>query len=759
MESLRGRHGCDWCSLLPDEPDSLSEAIRVVERFYTTAQQELSLIPLVDELADQEVDNLLAWLYRVGQWFPLGTATRKELLSDWANVCETSTIGGPELNEGRGIEWRRTPTLRMESVLKFLRFLRELLPRSCPSTLIDVLNWLRTPTRRFGSTENNGKMRNWSSLSGLSVPPFNGFLFDAHGKAANRSAEAELMDHWSQWCDLRVCCRAIEKSLAHVQYDLRTDISSCLDDWKQPCHPSVAAYRSIVVGWKIDDCLTRELREAIRSRGELPRRWELEEDTPIRDTKELREWLVRLRDRCFGPDLSGGIFAPSNEERLQTAKAAVINVDRALLDWGHQNRPDSGTPADLHDAERMVNRMVDWLTNTEFQGSNANDDGGKADASLTSTITVNDLLKVLGDVDWCKEKARELGERSRASGAPLQGSLAAALLINASHYQNEAAQHGKKIPKCREVEMLRTICKAADKTLSKSALEAVLAEAALRAGKTLSEVNLLSLADAVALLSPVVRRDGPDTQWRTSVDRFPATHRGDLGFVEDVAKEIADQAEFMKRQAYSDQSFNQAINGIRVRIPEALERMKSWEQSLPDHAKPVSLTLQRELSLGTIVGLAERLSPLVDSLRNAAEEMWLNSSSAGANDRIQSEVETNSISGSRSGFGGKKSKRSTSAGEARAKVIAAFTKHHDYYGGRCWNYDPIGCTALARAADVAKSTATGWFKEKFGGHFEYAAMCRRNKGKVDVIVKAANGDFSAHDYTGMVPAEVRDDGE
>jgi hypothetical protein len=120
---------------------------------------------------------------------------------------------------------------------------------------------------------------------------------------------------------------------------------------------------------------------------------------------------------------------------------------------------------------------------------------------------------------------------------------------------------------------------------------------------------------------------------RTMVDQFPATTRGDLGFVEHVSKEIFDQA------------IHQAIDGIRVRIPEALLRLKTWEQVLAGHAKPVSAMLQRELSLGTVVGLAERLSPLVDALRNAAEELWHSESSAEESKPNQREIDSVSASG------------------------------------------------------------------------------------------------------------------
>src|SRR5262249_53576244 len=50
----------------------------------------------------------------------------------------------------------------------------------------------------------------------------------------------------------------------------------------------------------------------------------------------------------------------------------------------------------------------------------------------------------------------------------------------------------------------------------------------------------------------------------------------------------------------------------------------------------------------------------------------------------------------------KKPKRSTEWGAARAKIIAALTKHHQYADGGCLNLEPIGNNELARKAGVSK---------------------------------------------------------
>lgn len=62
------------------------------------------------------------------------------------------------------------------------------------------------------------------------------------------------------------------------------------------------------------------------------------------------------------------------------------------------------------------------------------------------------------------------------------------------------------------------------------------------------------------------------------------------------------------------------------------------------------------------------------------------------------------------------SKRSTTRSDARAKLIAALTRHHQYSDGACLTYTPIGCNELAKLAAVAPSTASAFFSDQFGGY-------------------------------------------
>lgn len=86
-------------------------------------------------------------------------------------------------------------------------------------------------------------------------------------------------------------------------------------------------------------------------------------------------------------------------------------------------------------------------------------------------------------------------------------------------------------------------------------------------------------------------------------------------------------------------------------------------------------------------------------------------------------------------------KRSTEKGEAKAKLIAALSKHHKYADGGCLNMEPIGNNKLARDATVDQATASAFFKKRFKSHGNYKALCRDNVRLVTAL-KMLNDEFS-----------------
>jgi hypothetical protein len=100
----------------------------------------------------------------------------------------------------------------------------------------------------------------------------------------------------------------------------------------------------------------------------------------------------------------------------------------------------------------------------------------------------------------------------------------------------------------------------------------------------------------------------------------------------------------------------------------------------------------------------------------------------------------------------RKRKRSTAPGDARAKLVAALTKHHQYAGGSCLNLLPIGNNELARLAEVSESTASDFFTTEFKGHSKYKALCQ-DTGGLAMALKLLNGEFASHFLYGRRPID------
>jgi hypothetical protein len=97
-------------------------------------------------------------------------------------------------------------------------------------------------------------------------------------------------------------------------------------------------------------------------------------------------------------------------------------------------------------------------------------------------------------------------------------------------------------------------------------------------------------------------------------------------------------------------------------------------------------------------------------------------------------------------------KRSTVGGEARAKLIAALTKHHNYADGSCLNSEPIGVRKLAELAEVSASSASEFLKKEFAGYQKYCQRCRDTR-RLSFDLKVLNGEFSPHQLYGSSPED------
>jgi len=103
----------------------------------------------------------------------------------------------------------------------------------------------------------------------------------------------------------------------------------------------------------------------------------------------------------------------------------------------------------------------------------------------------------------------------------------------------------------------------------------------------------------------------------------------------------------------------------------------------------------------------------------------------------------------------RKSKKSTEKRGAWEVIIAALSKHHQYAEGGCLNLEPIRNNELARAAGVAPSTASEFFKEAFKDHKSYRVVCQ-NGGRLVDSLKALRNEFAPHELYGRSPKKEDD---
>jgi hypothetical protein len=108
---------------------------------------------------------------------------------------------------------------------------------------------------------------------------------------------------------------------------------------------------------------------------------------------------------------------------------------------------------------------------------------------------------------------------------------------------------------------------------------------------------------------------------------------------------------------------------------------------------------------------------------------------------------------------------STSGGDARIKIIAALTKHHQFESGgsgnpSCGNLMPIGVRELGRNYEVGRDAVSQFFKTECGSHEEYQATCLRAPASIACWLKLLRHEYSPHPlFSRTPPGEGRDPDE
>jgi hypothetical protein len=107
----------------------------------------------------------------------------------------------------------------------------------------------------------------------------------------------------------------------------------------------------------------------------------------------------------------------------------------------------------------------------------------------------------------------------------------------------------------------------------------------------------------------------------------------------------------------------------------------------------------------------------------------------------------------------KRQKRSTNNGDARRKIIASITLHHQYDNGSCLTTEPAQVNVLARQCRVSASTVSDFFKSQFGGHAKYRNLCMEATliGRALMILNGEVTPKALYRNVGLAADEVADE--
>ncbi|MDP1797421.1 MAG: hypothetical protein Q8K78_08070 [Planctomycetaceae bacterium] len=115
-------------------------------------------------------------------------------------------------------------------------------------------------------------------------------------------------------------------------------------------------------------------------------------------------------------------------------------------------------------------------------------------------MAVYELLLLLEQIDHLESLAREQDEFERMLAADQSGCNPVSVGRPADRHRKEAINKHIQLPSCRAVDELTTRCKASGKAFTAAVVEAMIAEAALRASLTLKQVQGWPISNAVSLL-------------------------------------------------------------------------------------------------------------------------------------------------------------------------------------------------------------------------------------------------------------------
>ncbi|MFO1007728.1 MAG: hypothetical protein U0929_17320 [Planctomycetaceae bacterium] len=185
---------------------------------------------------------------------------------------------------------------------------------------------------------------------------------------------------------------------------------------------------------------------------------------------------------------------------------------------------------------------------------------------------------------------------------------------------------------------------------------------------------------------------------------------------------------------------------------DARASVSPWRQTPEGYLEDFRRELRNSVRAGRTWGLKlpEEFNDTPKNIIEAEKEMvrlidWLKASVEGTPTRSSTATSARDENASQPISGVPRSrKKSSKNGDAKAKLISALTQHHRYADGGCLNYEPIGCNALSRIADVAKSTASSFLKSTFQSRGGYQQACH-DSATLIACLKVLNQEFSTRD--------------
>jgi hypothetical protein len=229
--------------------------------------------------------------------------------------------------------------------------------------------------------------------------------------------------------------------------------------------------------------------------------------------------------------------------------------------------------------------------------------------------------------------------------------------------------------------------------------------------------------------------------WEDWVRQLRTTGDADPGHAWQCNKKVWQSATILIRLGVNSKSFRGATVGdILERFPQkTMGDLARPEIRLKNHIVPAVKAWQETYPMRQAEERNWELAPFEGELRSVRELLETAPGTVFLADPVTPAAPQQPAEAADGN--GRKRKKSTSPGDAEAKLIAALLAYHKYENGSVGNPEPIGNNKLAKQADVVKATASKFFKDKFGSHRKYRVNCT-DTVKLGILLKTLAGEWT-----------------